>query len=87
MGHHLILIPRFSDERSWDTEAEEEAAKKLLVINLQDSRVQRVEMPEFMDFDYYGGYTLLPYKENQMIMFNEDIDLITIESFERIESS
>ena len=89
MGHHLILIPREinsseSSGSSDDSEEEEQRkAKKLIVVNLETSKIQKVDLPMFMDRDSYGDYTLIKHKENQIIKVQEEVGLITIESFER----
>lgn len=82
MGHHLIFIPRKmnSYERSEVSDVEDEETKHILVMNLQDSKIQKIKMPLCMN---RGNYLLVKYKENQMVKIEQYMELITIESFER----
>ncbi len=86
MGHHLILIPCCYRGSYRYSVAKKEEPEKFLVINLQDSAIQRINLPAFLKRDPLHDYTLVKYKENQMIKIHKNFELITVESFERISS-
>lgn len=84
-----------SDERYVldEFEVEEEEAKmKLLVVDLRDWSIQKLDIPRLMFCYPEDKCTFLKYKENQMVKIRSDCEnlisnmvRITIESFERMK--
>ena len=71
-----------SGHKSSEVEDDDEI-ESLWVLNLQDSKIQKVEMPECLYRGIYNDYTLIKSKENQIIKVTKYVELLTVESFER----
>jgi len=90
MGHHMVMMVHdctpFDSSRVSDGESFEPAT--ILAVNLHDNSVQGHKMH---DFYYHEEYSLVKYKDNQIIKFGgkknkkvlKDILWITIKSFNR----
>jgi len=89
VGDYLVLFP-FSIDSHFKDISSEKGSMKILLVNLQDSHVQKVNMPMSIHSDPWKS-ALVKYKENQIIQVHYDgstpvLSRITIESFERIIS-